>query len=417
MSKTVKQWILPGVVVIGILTLLMGCKPETRQSSLARPEAGQSPLAMPAMGQSPLATPEEVGMPSQDNGRPRTVPPPGTPNPTPTPLPDRGVRAEVAQEVVAQASTSSPLGTRFRFFGPATDGKTVVGTISQDNKDRVAAIDLTSGKSQILSDAQNQINEPRVSGRYVVWTTLHELYFYDLENGQSGQLDSGLATQHARISGNVVVWEHGHNTGLEIRGHDFLTNKDFLIGTQPHAAAPEISGDWVVYESGVEQPSYAGLRVVNIKTQEDIHLGEVFLGTQESPYVPPLYAIDVPWVAWSRGGQSPSPALYLYNLNTRTTYTVTIPSWGESLSKPSPITINPMYLTMSNRVVIFSGYYQDIGYDIERQVFFSLPTNAPYGFDKLGWSIAGDQLVWVLSSGPYGQEESHIYTTQIIRDK
>lgn len=389
MNKIFRVWIIRGIAVMGILALftLVGCKPETAQS--------------------PLATPEAANTQSRDGGRPRTVPPPGTPVTTPTPLPDRGVRAEVAQEVVTQADASSPLGTRFRLFGPATDGKTVVGTIRQDNKDVVAAIDLASGKAQILSDRQNYINEPRVSGRYVAWTTPHELYFYDLESGQSGQLDSGLATRHARISGDVIVWEKNTDS---IWGHNFSSEKSFSIIERSKiiAESPEVSGQWVVYQAKTGTPPYAELRVVNIQTQEDIYLGEVFIGTQKSPYVPPLYAIDAPWVAWSsRGSQSPSPALYLHNLDTRTAYTVTVPSCPGS----------PGYLTMSNRVVIFSGCDQDMGYDIERKVFFSLPTNAPYGFDKLGWSIAGDQLVWVLSSGPYGQEDSHIYTARIIRDK
>ena len=402
MKHLAKRTTFLSTIVLAMLTglALTACKPETAQS--------------------PLAIPEVVATQVPDLTRQRPIPPPGTPRPTPTRLPDRGVRAEVAQEVTTQANTSSLLGERFRFFGPATDGKTVVGTIRQDNKDVVVAVDLASGKAQILSDKQDQINEPRVSGRYVVWTAAYQLYVYDLEEAQLKQLSFGATIRQARISGHIAVfWEQisgSQGTRAEIHGYDLLAGKDFLINAQPQARAPEISSDWIVYKAGVEQPSYAGLWAVNIKTQEDIHLGRVFIDTLDSPYVP-LYAIDAPWVAWSRGGQSPSPALYLYNLDTRTAYTVTIPSWGESLSEPSPITINPIYLTMSNRVVIFSGYYQDLGYDIERQVFFSLPTNAPYGFDKLGWSITGDQLVWVLSSGPYGQEESHLYTAKIIRDK
>jgi hypothetical protein len=402
MNLKVKRTKFLNTIVLAILTwlALTACKPET--------------------GRSPLATPGMMEAQSRDGGRPRTVPPPGTPNPTPTPLPDRGVRAEVAQPFALQADSvpAFAAASRLRFYAPATDGKTLVGFARKDEQDNlsVVAVDLASGKMRQLAEMQEQPYEPRVSGRYVVWTTLHELYFYDLETGQSGQLDSGLATRHARISGNVVTW--GRNA-YAILGYNFDNGKSFTVPMQSNVfgAQIEFSGQWVVYQALVSGPSYAELRAVNIRTQEDIYLGEIFIGTQDSPYVPPLYAIDAPWVAWSRGGQSPSPALYLYNLDTRTAYTVTIPSWGESLSEPSPITINPMYLTMSNRVVIFSGYYQDMGYDIERQVFFSLPTNAPYGFDKLGWSIAGDQLVWVLSSGPYGQEESQLYTAKIIRDK
>jgi hypothetical protein len=402
MNLKVKRTKFLSTIVLAILTwlALTACKPET--------------------GSSPLATPETMNAQSRDGSRPRTVPPPGTPNPTPTPLPDHGVRVGEVTEMSLVAEKNWK-----HFAALALDGQTAIGSIDDGTGRRLPiVIDLETKQTQVLDQNPNQvwIHDLYLSKPYAVWVASQDkqntLYARDIQAGQTLSITDDA--HNINFSGTTVVWNQVGES-WDIWGYDLAQQKRFPVVTGPGAQfGPLVSKRWVAFLNlppGDERTGFeAPLDVVNIDSSQVITVGSLWWNIYAYPLS--LYAIDAPWVAWSSwGSQSSSPDLYLYNLDTRTAYTVTVPSCVEFQPNTPPSLGRPGYLTMSNRVVIFSGCYQDMGYDIERQVFFSLPTEAPYGFNKLGWSIAGDQLVWILSSGPYGQEESHIYTAKIIRDK
>ncbi len=364
----------------------------------------------------PIHTPV---IPTERPFLPRPTPPPITPHPTPTFLPDRGVRMGEARELMIMPDASFPLLSLPRLIYASTDGKTLVGVIRPDKDTRaVVAIDIASGELRVLYEAQFSFREPRVSGKYVVWSRLHQLYFYDLEQQQLGELASGLVL-NIRVSGDFAVWEQD---AVDIWGYDFNSKESFPVAARPDVleALPEFSGEWVVYYSPTRHSDPPVLRASNIQTQEDILLGEFPRYYSDDPYRSSLYVIDAPWVVWSAKAE-----LRLYNLDTRTPYTVTVEPCISSVTAlgNSPRRLRPEKLALSGDVLVFSCA-QRMGYDIERDVFFSLPLYTPEIWQMVtqgqmsftGWTFSNDQLVWVLTedvSGP--QERSYIYTARIER--
>lgn len=343
------------------------------------------------------------------------------PIPTATLLPGVGLRlSEVRNLTVEILSHSGSKEASFpRLISPDTDGKTLAGVIEPENlKFMVVAIDLASGAVQTLSNGQDYSGQPSVSGKYVVWTTLHQVHFYNLEDESSGQLASGLVT-HARVSGNIVVWVQD---SVDIWGYNLNTGESFPIAVQPKVIEelPEISGDWVAYLIPMEHPQAPEIWVKNIQTQDNFSVGGLALNQYQSsePYLESLFVIDAPWVAWSTDAE-----LHFYNLDTRSTHTVTVEACFRPVTvqhdQQQPVNfierVKPGDLALSGKTLIFNCG-QPLGYDIERNVFFSLPILAqdpPNHF--AGWTISGDRLIWVLTSDPWEQQQSRIYTALITR--
>jgi len=339
--------------------------------------------------------------------------PTSTPRPTPTLLPDMGVRLGLAEELAIQQTGEAFL----QFTGLPrivyldTDGKTLVGTIALKGTltNKVIAIDLFSGEAHVI-EGEECPYEPRVSEDYVVWTTSGQVHLYDLSSGQLKQLDLGLV-RYARVSGQVVVWERD---AVDIWGYDLETGQKFLVAAHPEAIEeqPELSADWVIYRRRGLHLS-TELRATNVRTHKDISLGEILAESSDAPDISDEYAIDVPWIIWASEAE-----LHLYNLDTHTFHTVTVEpciSVADPTSPPRSLRLKDMVL--SGSTVIFSCD-QRVGYDIEHDVFFSLPVHRseiPEGeFDR--WTISDDRLIWELTEDIFGpQEQSHIYTAQIER--
>jgi hypothetical protein len=402
MKHLTKHTAFLSTIILAMLTCLMliACKPET--------------------GRSPVATPQLIAPQNSASTNPRATPLPVTPLPTATFLPDHGVRVGTVTEIMPGAKKQwGHLGYLM------LEGQTLVAPMADSTgKQTPLAIDLNTQQVEMLDQnlSLDWKNDLYISRPYAVWLASQDnrspLYAQDMRIGQTWSIADDA--NHIDLSGATVVWNQIGGKNLDIWGYDLAQQKRFSVVTDAGVhLGPLISKRWVAFLNlppGDERNGFeAPLDVVNIDSSQVITVGSIWWNIYAYPLS--LYAIDAPWVAWSSGPGNKTPDLHFYNLETRTGYTVTVPSCGEFLPNRPPVTGAPEYLALSDGTVIFKGCYQDMGYDIEHQVFFSLPTNAPYGFDKLGWSIAGDQLVWVLSSGPYGQEESHIYTAKIIRDK
>ncbi len=339
-------------------------------------------------------------IPTERPSLPRPTPGPVTPHPTPTFLPNQGVRLEEVREVEVTPNSSLLLTMLPRLIFPNTDGEILTGVVEKEDVNVVVAIDLGTGEMRVLWEGEEWPREPEISQRYVVWSTLHQLHFYDLESAQLEHLDFGVARQ-ARVSGEIMVWTRN---SVDIWGYNLRTGEDFPVAAQPDVMeyAPAISGQWVVYLAWAERVE---LRGRNILTQQETRIGEIPLRRSEEAYLESLYAVSTPWVAWGT-----EAALHFYNLETNTTYSVPVEACSSPMNRPED-------LALSGNVLIFTCD-QWLGYDIERDVFFSVPVyradipNA--GFD--GWDISGDWVVWVLTEDAYGAEErGHIYTAQIER--
>lgn len=398
------------------------------QSSLALGRAAESPLSTPTAGEwLPLPATDIWSVPPRPatlvpvESRPRPTPLPISPLPIPTPLPEYGVRVTGVREreFRIRAESGAQSSQQTRLINPMTEGGEILVGVVRKGADiwAVVVLNFPSGDEQILFEGRDIPYDPQVSGKHVVWTTLQELYVYDIEQHTLEELpEVGAAPRRARISGNIVVWEYLPSllsADSDIWGYDLSNRERFPVVSRPGVqSGPLISERWVLYLDSTDTQAAdwdEGLYAIHLDTGETTRLGQVYGRWPHE--VSQFYALDVPWVAWSTGHWSDKPEVYLYNLETRQAMTVTVTPCGASPAQPRRIE----NLAISGKVVIFTCG-QPMGYDIERGEFFSIPVYAMMPADGKwwgleGWSIAGDQIVWVLSS----DQESRVYTAQIER--
>ena len=417
------------MAIAGILFLISGLALTACRSPLAPGRATESPIVTPAGGPERLPSPTTdiwsvpaarpaTPLPVEDevHSPPRQISPP----PVPTPLPDRGIRVAgiLEREFEIRAESGAQASRRARLVSPEMEGEILVGIVERDfDVWTMVALNLFTGDEQLLFEARDPLYAPRMSGEHVTWTTSRDLYVYSMLNQTTEKLPGvGVAPRRASISGEIVVWEYlpdRLSADWDIRGYDLSSRRSFPIVSRPGGQfGPLISDRWVLYLDSADAQAADwddGLYAVNLETGETIRLGQV---NGRWPYEAlRFYAIDAPWAVWSTGHWSDQPELYLYNLETRQAVTVTVTPCEVPNAQPRQVG----NLAISGHVVIFTCG-QPMGYDFERKAFFSIPVYALRPTDGEwwgleGWDIAGDRIVWVLSS----ERESLIYTAQIER--
>jgi len=396
------------------------------QSSLALGRAEQSPLSTPTVW------PEWLPLPATDiwsvpprpatlvpvESRPCFTPLPVNPLPTPTPLPS-------VVQVVSLEELQASFGTNGRLLASDFDGLGMVAIMEERGAQEIFVMDMNAQQTRVLtprdamgveSASEMWLYNPHISGEYVTWIASFSqeqiLLAYNLQTNQLSFITRGTSIADADLSGHIVIWRQLEDGRYwHIWGYDLerLTYSKIVTGSR-RALRPQISGQWIIYEDWAERDgSDVSLYLTRVNATEEIRIGEVY--APETQAVPQFYALDVPWVAWSTGHWSDKPELHLYNLETRQVVTVTVTPCGASTAQPRRVE----NLAISGNVVIFTCG-QPMGYDIERGVFFSIPIYATMPADGEwwglgGWSIAGDRIVWVLSS----EQESRVYTAQIER--
>lgn len=373
-------------------------------------QAGSQPQPGTSTAQPPTGYPgpEITAVPSQAPLEP-------APFPTTTPLPSVGFDLSSARLLSDKPELSFDTARSPRFIRPSTDGKTLVGEVitrvSNPFSAFVVSIDLASGATQRLADVSD-VAYPRVSDQYIVWIEKFKLHFLDRSSGEQGMLEIGESARNPSLSGSIVVWEYTEH--LQTSGERGIWSYDLSSGRNLPVALgatsdPEISGRWVMYKNRDDyDDSTVGLYVYNLDSGESFPIGRVQRPTQF--YMPPMYAIDVPWVVWSQGDASEKAELHLYNLDSRQAVTVPVPSCilSENAGRPE----QPL---ISGTTVLFQGCFQAMGYNIESGGFFSVPINRvhsqPAAF--VNWAFAAGQLTWVSVLDPRGQGQTEVWTAPI----
>ncbi len=433
-SRAISSLVCQALLLMTLLSVgLAACQSLAAQKS-SDTSLSQTPLppwTPPVTGIWSVSPPAETPIPTP--ARPvyaRPTSQPGTPWPTLTLLPDPGVRMGAPVEVSLPPALQATGEQRVRLLFPDFDGHTLVVVAKVGESSAVVALDIETGQAQVLSKEDHALlsqdahviwlHDSRVSERYVAWVaSRHDgsqnvLYAHDLHTRQATHILDG--TYDVDISGTTVVWSQSGDA-WDVWGYDLERQEHFPIAAGPgDQFKPLVSKRWAIFmealpgtmSDGSEMP----IRAVNLDTGENIYIGTVNWTARQ--YTPSLYAIDVPWVAWSTEAQ-----LHLYNLDTRETFTAE-PCIStkviQAVEGDFVHTTNrrPEYLALSENTLIFVCE-QRMGYDIERGVFFSLPVRTPAtaGGTVGGWAISGNRLVWVLS--PESEEQDRIYTAEIER--
>lgn len=336
-------------------------------------------------------------------------------HPTPTLLPEHGVKLDSPLELNVSQLRDNALQSPVEFLYPDFDGRVLVVVANYADYRSVLAIDVETQhvyslveESPVKGD-NAWISNLKISGRYVIWTTSRPddsniLYIYDLEKNKL--TETTLVAYNIDFSSNLIVFQRPGQIdwGWDIWGYDLEQEQAFPIVQGPDfQGGAQISQDWMVYEEGAVQDTSGevDLYALNLKTEQKVHLGKVYEASDH--VVPPLYTVDAPWVVWGTPGK-----LNFYHLNTGEQSIVEVEACipGE----------RPGYLELEGNTVIFSCG-QWLGYDLEHQVFFSIPIRSvPDGLNMnwREWAFSNQRVAWIMTgSGTYRQADNRIFVASI----
>ncbi len=275
----------------------------------------------------------------------------------------------------------------------------------------VVAVDLKTGQVQRLSRVAEQgIEKPHISGRYVAWVEsapelgrdVRQLHVFDLAQAREFVVEQGLIYQ-PDLKDSILVWQDYRGQGWGTYGYDLDTNQAFTVAESPstRSAARVCSKEWVIYLQNIQAgwPGSAELRAHNLMTDEDIFVGQIPF--PRSGALPERqYDCDSNRVAWISVQMQQSILIHkqhIYNLNTRSDRVLDV-----------SIRVLPSVL-LSGDVLISS-----VGYDLARDVPFSVPSKIPPRHILIGsiLLLSKDRTVWIADE-PDGSQG--IYSAPIIR--
>ncbi len=386
-----------GVLLVGLLT----------SCSSPRSLAVNSPLETPGV-EGVTHTSDEVVLASDL----------GWGYPSTTPLPYQQVGLGEPRQVILTMQDEEPIVALIPIgitgdllianvrFTPSPRTAEEVPWVIEHARGGLVAVDLVTGQVRMLRE---DVGGHATDGRYVVWkvqqTTaddqhISELHIYDLQGSQEFVVED-VSPNRPDISNSVVVWYEPRDGGWGIYGYDISREKLFTVsGGEGTRMFPHISGYWVVYLD-LQREREATLHVHNIETGEDFTLG--ITPYSNNAFAGRFHAIGPGRVAWV---ENETYQVHLYDLNTNQDRVLT--------ELPADCRFNdPM---LSENFLLIGGCGQLMGYDLSRDVLFSVPLLPPGDWESMlgssGVVLSGDRVAWNLTLNG----ELRLYTAQIVRE-
>lgn len=384
-----------GALVVALVLAFGGLQRDTK--SLL--QVSQSPLKTPArsprppLGSTPVETPKSG-----------TAEPPGKWS-LPTSLPDRGVRVGSPSKVTVSWGDVEIE----HLYNSALDGNTLVSSARVPGGVAVVAIDLKTGRVQRLSRiAEQGIEEPHVSGRYVAWLesapesnwNVSQLQVFDLTQGRERTVKRGVLAQ-LDLKDDILIWREYRSPAWRIYGYDLRSSREITVAEGPGTLFPHpCSREWGIYLQDAQEgwPGTANLRAHNLATGEDIFIGQMpFLRNASAGGQHACDGSRVAWISVEMQQSEPIYKQHVYDTGTRSDRVLNVQIQG----LPS--------VKLSGDVLINSA-----GYDLAKDVPFSVFSSALPEQFHIGsiLFLSKDNAVWLVNE-PDGSQG--IYNASIIR--
>ena len=325
---------------------------------------------------------------------------------TPTFLPEQGIQLSSATQLsFSQWGLDVPynfvLNDNFlAFLAYKSEKNLTLGLLNFD----------TSAMIAITSATQTSVEILYFSDTYLMWSEKQtdqqsKFYLYHLNIKDITVLPDDI-TKPIGVHNAIVLWHRHERTNagdqIDIWGYDLETQEQIPIVQRPaNQVGVGVTQDGVVYFDALNSNTQGiALNVFNINTQENINIGYL-----DDPLAyPPRYAIADAWIAWAKNSE-----LHFYSVETQQVHTVTV--------KACPSPLKPWhelgYLDLSDNLIVLSCE-QKMGYDITKDIFFSLPVHAiSEPLLLTSWDLSNERLVWVMDKGTGNPTERQVYTARI----
>jgi hypothetical protein len=116
--------------------------------------------------------------------------------------------------------------------------------------EEVYLYDINSNSTVQMTDNNENDDQPRISGDYMVWVKDYDIYLQDINTNSSTQLtNTGVPESYPDISGDYVIWKNQ----FEVYLHDLNAGTTVILDNLGYLSSqePRISGDKVVWKTTV----------------------------------------------------------------------------------------------------------------------------------------------------------------------
>jgi hypothetical protein len=319
-------------------------------------------------------------------------------------------------------------------YRPDVDGDILVAGATAPGGVTAVAVDLQTGQIRLLGPiVERGYMRLTVSGHYVAWVDptprvnadRRSLHVFDLKKGVESIIpDTGWGLRdQIDLKDNLLVWQaqNGEPDNLSLYGMDLATGRRFVVTEAPGINGfPRVcSTEWVAYLWLTElfQPDQVYLRLRNLKTGEDILLGQIAYPLGEPGE---QHACDGSHLAWISKATEQQTIQGVDDLGKEYVVTQLMPVYQQRLydlttraEQTLDMRVNGGIEVMLDGDILISG----AGYDLQRGALFDYPSfsDLPITQQVGGYRLLSDnRLVWLTGAVTGGAQR--LYLTPIVRD-